>query len=60
MFEAMEMDAFLQRTLVELRASDDRARLRAGDDLTSQEAQIARLVAHGLTNREIATQLFIS
>jgi DNA-binding CsgD family transcriptional regulator len=63
MFEAMEMDSFLQRTRVELRATGDGGRRRTGDvsgHLTSQEAQIARLVADGLTNRQIATQLFIS
>jgi DNA-binding CsgD family transcriptional regulator len=63
MFEAMEMDSFLQRTRVELRATGDGGRRCAGDvsgHLTSQEAQIARLVADGLTNRQIATQLFIS
>jgi DNA-binding CsgD family transcriptional regulator len=63
MFEAMEMDSFLQRTRVELRATGDRSRRCAGeasDHLTSQEAEIARLVADGLTNRDIATRLFIS
>jgi DNA-binding CsgD family transcriptional regulator len=63
MFEAMGMDAFAQRTRVELRATGEHVDRRTGeldDRLTPQEAQIARLVAGGLTNRDIATQLFIS
>jgi DNA-binding CsgD family transcriptional regulator len=63
MFEAMGMNAFVQRARAELRATAERIGRRSGDtdnELTPQEAQIAQLVTDGLTNREIATQLFIS
>jgi DNA-binding CsgD family transcriptional regulator len=63
MFEAMGMNAFLQRTRMELRATGERVGRRADDmnnHLTPQEARIAQLVADGLTNPEIATHLFIS
>jgi len=48
---------------LKLEATGERARRRTLDtvgDLTPQEAQISRLVSQGHTNREIATQLFIS
>ena len=57
------MDAFAERARVELQATGERARKRTVDtvdQLTPQEAQIARLAATGDTNREIAAQLFIS
>src|SRR5581483_9627322 len=47
----------------ELRATGETARIRDPstlDQLTPQEVQIAGLVADGLTNREIAAQLFLS
>ena len=47
----------------ELRASGETSRQRipeARDNLTPQELQIARLAAKGLSNREIAQQLYLS
>jgi DNA-binding CsgD family transcriptional regulator len=65
MLEAMGMDAFAERAGRELRATGETARKRtaaaAGDEeLTGQEAQIARLAREGLSNPEIGTRLFIS
>jgi DNA-binding CsgD family transcriptional regulator len=56
-------EAFAERARVELNATGERARKRTPqtrDDLTPQEAQIARLAADGETNQDIAAQLFIS
>jgi DNA-binding CsgD family transcriptional regulator len=63
MFASMGMQAFAARARAELRATGERARPRGPgvpETLTPQEAQIARLVAGHLTNREIAARLFIS
>jgi DNA-binding CsgD family transcriptional regulator len=63
MFTDFGMEAFAERARIELEATGEHARKRTVDtrgDLTPQEAQIARLVAEGHTNREIASQLFIS
>ena len=62
-FDAMGMEAFAARARSELRATGERARLRgpgASELLTAQEEQVARLVAEHLSNREIASRLFIS
>jgi DNA-binding CsgD family transcriptional regulator/tetratricopeptide (TPR) repeat protein len=63
MFTDFGMNAFAERARIELQATGEHARKRSPDtlgQLTPQEEQVARLVAEGHTNREIATQLFIS
>jgi DNA-binding CsgD family transcriptional regulator len=63
MFIAMGADAFTRRAERELAATGERIRKRDARpvaDLTAQEAQIARLVADGHSNPEIAVELFIS
>jgi DNA-binding CsgD family transcriptional regulator len=63
LFDELGFDAFARRARAELRASVERISQRTGviaDELTPQEAQVARLVAEGSSNREIAAQLFIS
>jgi DNA-binding CsgD family transcriptional regulator len=58
------MDAFAERAGRELRATGETARKRTAaarnEELTAQEAQIARLARDGLSNLEIGTRLFIS
>jgi DNA-binding CsgD family transcriptional regulator/tetratricopeptide (TPR) repeat protein len=63
LFTGFGMEAFAERARVELEATGERARKRTVqtlDQLTPQEAQVARLAVNGSTNREIAAQLFIS
>ena len=62
-FETLQAALWAERAHVELRASGQRARRRdpsTRDELTPQELQIAGFVAQGLTNREVAAQLFLS
>jgi DNA-binding CsgD family transcriptional regulator len=65
MLEAMGMEAFADRAGCELRATGETARKRTAatarnEELTGQEAQIARLAREGLSNPEIGARLFIS
>ena len=64
MFDAMGMEAFAERAGRELRATGETARKRTAvamnEELTGQEAQIARLARDGLSNPEIGARLFIS
>src|ERR1700688_3839053 len=52
-----------ERARIELNATGGQPRKRSVEStgaLTPQEAQIARLASGGLTNRDIAAQLFLS
>jgi DNA-binding CsgD family transcriptional regulator len=63
LFTEMGAEAFAERARLELAATGERARRRnveTADELTPQEAQIARLAAEGDTNAEIAEKLYIS
>ena len=63
MFGAIGMQAFAERARRELLATGETVRTRTAatrDELTPQEAQIARLARTGLSNPEIAAQLFLS
>jgi DNA-binding CsgD family transcriptional regulator len=63
MLVAMGIEAFAQRARRELLATGETVRKRtveARDDLTPQEALIARLARDGLSNPEIGMRLFIS
>jgi DNA-binding CsgD family transcriptional regulator len=57
-------DGFAERARAELAAAGETrpatAAARHGDDLTPQEANVARLAAAGATNAEIAAKLYLS
>ena len=62
-FDAMGCAAWGDQARRELRASGEsssRRGLVARDQLTAQELQIAQLAAQGLSNRDIAQQLYLS
>jgi DNA-binding CsgD family transcriptional regulator len=63
MFTSMGTEAFAGRAERELLATGERVRRRSvetRDELTAQEAQIARLARDGLSNAAIGERLFIS
>ncbi len=63
MFDAMGAEEFAACAAAELRAAGEPARARTPAstlDLTPQEARVAGLAAEGVTNNQIAAQLFIS
>ncbi|MDT5163106.1 MAG: hypothetical protein QOC90_3416, partial [Mycobacterium sp.] len=64
MLDAMGMDAFAARARRELQATGETSRKRSvanGDEqLTAQEAQIARMARDGLSNPEIGVRMYIS
>ncbi|GAA1957759.1 helix-turn-helix transcriptional regulator [Microbacterium deminutum] len=62
-FAEVGMEGFAERTRRELSATGETVRARSVDtsnELTAQEALIARLAAEGRSNPEIGAQLFIS
>jgi DNA-binding CsgD family transcriptional regulator len=62
-FRLQGATAWVHRAEAELAATGGRARRRTDstrDDLTAQELVVARLVAQGLRNKEVAAQLYLS
>jgi DNA-binding NarL/FixJ family response regulator len=63
LFEQLGAAGWCERARSELRASGETARKRDPstlDQLTPQELQIARVVAAGASNKQVAAQLFLS
>jgi ATP/maltotriose-dependent transcriptional regulator MalT len=67
MLDEIGMEAFAERARRELLATGETARKRttraaagASQELTAQEAQVARLARDGLSNPEIGARLFLS
>jgi DNA-binding CsgD family transcriptional regulator len=62
-FEELRAGPWADRAAQELRASGESPRKRdasTNTDLTPQELQVAQLVRRGLSNRDVAAQLFVS
>ncbi|MFJ6563136.1 AAA family ATPase [Streptomyces sp. NPDC091412] len=63
LFEGLGAASWAQRAAQELRASGESVRRRdvaTATELTPQERQVAALVRQGLSNRDVAAQLFVS
>ncbi len=63
LFSRIGAEGFAERARRELAATGEKVRkqpVKSGEELTAQEAQIARMAGDGLTNQEIGAQLFIS
>lgn len=58
--ESMLDPSLTQRVFFEVRRSIQKEEAIAFQDLTSQERQVLQLIAEGKTNREIATELYLS
>ena len=62
-FEQLDAEPWSERARRELRASGETARRRQAstvDELTPQELQIARMVAAGASQKEVAAKLYLS
>jgi DNA-binding CsgD family transcriptional regulator len=62
-FESLKAKPWADRAATELRASGETVRKRdetAEATLTPQERQVAQLVAKGMSNKDVAAQLFVS
>jgi DNA-binding CsgD family transcriptional regulator len=63
LFSRMGAEAFAERSRRELLATGETVRKRTvetGEELTAQEAEVARLAREGYSNPEIGAQLFVS
>lgn len=60
LFDTLGLQAFARRAWIELQVTTEQAGKRDSEALTPQETQVARLVAEGSSNRQVAAQLFIS